>query len=214
MSIDEPPAASGRPRDPEVERSILTAAQDLLIESGYPGTTIAAVAARAHCGKSAIYRRWSTKAELVVAAVSDLQVPVEVPDTGDLRDDLLGAALHFASTDERSGPVLASLLGEIGRDRELYEVAYRLVGGPPVAAIETVIRRAIERGGHLRRRARGARRRHRAHGGLREHLAAEALARSRDRGRPRRPGHAAGTPGGMTRAARSATACPATASTV
>lgn len=146
VSIDEPPAASGRPRDPEVERSILTAAQDLLIESGYPGTTIAAVAARAHCGKSAIYRRWSTKAELVVAAVSDLQVPVEVPDTGDLRDDLLGAALHFASTDERSGPVLASLLGEIGRDRELYEVAYRLVGGPPVAAIETVIRRAIERG--------------------------------------------------------------------
>lgn len=146
MSIQESSSPAGRPRDPEVERSILTATQDLLIEHGYPGTTIAAVAARAHCGKSAIYRRWGTKAELVVAAVSDLQVAAEVPDTGDLRDDLLRAALHFAATDERSGPVLASLLSEIGRDRELYDVAYRLIGGPPVAAIETVIRRAIERG--------------------------------------------------------------------
>ena len=45
----------GRPRDLELESRILSATQDLLIEIGYGGTTIAAVAERAHCGKSAIY---------------------------------------------------------------------------------------------------------------------------------------------------------------
>jgi AcrR family transcriptional regulator len=146
VETDDAPKAAGRPRDPEVERSILTATQDLLIEHGYPGTTIAAVASRAHCGKSAIYRRWTTKVELVVAAVRALHVTADLPDTGDLRNDLLAAAMHFADSDERSGRVLASLLGEIGRDAELYDAAYRMIGGPPVAALVAVIERWIERG--------------------------------------------------------------------
>jgi AcrR family transcriptional regulator len=146
MSTDAAAAVLGRPRDPEVEAAILSATQELLVESGYAGTTIAAVAGRAHCGKSAIYRRWSTKAELVVAAVLATQTPTEVPDTGDLRGDLLAAAMHFADTGDRSGLVLASVLSEIGRDRELYEAARERIGGPPVAAIVGVIDRWIDRG--------------------------------------------------------------------
>ena len=138
--------AAGRPRDPEVEAAILAATQDLLIESGYAGMTVAAVAGRAHCGKSAIYRRWQTKAELVVAAVRSLQVTAAAPDTGTLRGDLLAAALHFAEADERTATVLASILSEIGRDDELREIAYRVIGGPPVAALTAVIERGIERG--------------------------------------------------------------------
>jgi AcrR family transcriptional regulator len=144
MDIDETRAA-GRPRDPEVERNILVATQDLLIEHGYPGTTIAAVASRARCGKSAIYRRWATKPDLVVAAVRALHVTAELPDTGALREDLLAAAMHFGSSDERSGPVLASLLSELGRNHELQEAAYRTIGRPPVAALVAVIERWIER---------------------------------------------------------------------
>ncbi|MCS5723440.1 TetR/AcrR family transcriptional regulator [Herbiconiux sp. CPCC 203407] len=140
------PRPAGRPRDPDVERSILTATQDLLIESGFPGTTIAAVAARARCGKSAIYRRWETKTELVVAAVLHLQTPMELPDTGDLRGDLLAAAMHFGGSDSRSGAVLASVLGELGKDAELRAAAYRSIGGPPVAALVAVIERWIGRG--------------------------------------------------------------------
>jgi AcrR family transcriptional regulator len=146
MNTDTTPKAAGRPRDPAVEHSILTATQDLLIEQGYPGATIAAVASRARCGKSAIYRRWATKAELVVAAVQALQSAVELPDTGTLRGDLLAIAMHFARSDDRSGPVLASLLSEIGRDPELYDMAFRTIGGPPVAALVAVIQRWIDRG--------------------------------------------------------------------
>lgn len=146
MSEDVSNRRAGRPRDPGVEGAILDAVQELLVESGYAGTTIGAVADRARCGRSAIYRRWENKAELVVAAVRALQVTASVPDTGTLRGDLLAAAMHFAQADERTAGVLASILSEIGRDDELRDVAYRVVGGPPVAALSAVIERWIERG--------------------------------------------------------------------
>jgi len=146
VGADEASRAAGRPRDPGVEAAILSAVQDLLIEDGYDGTTIAAVAERARCGRSAIYRRWETKAELVVAAVRALQVATEAPDTGTLRGDLLAAAGHFADADERTATVLAGILSEIGRDEELRTVAYRVIGGPPVAVLTTVIERWKERG--------------------------------------------------------------------
>lgn len=137
---------SGRPRVEELEGRILEATQDLLIDAGYGGTTIAAVAERAHCGKSAIYRRWETKVDLVVAAVRASQVQPELPDTGSLRDDLVAAAMHFAGGDGRAGRVLASLLTAIGTDSELYEAAYRDVGQPPVRALIAIIERWIARG--------------------------------------------------------------------
>jgi AcrR family transcriptional regulator len=129
-----------------VEQSILAATQDLLVEHGYADTTIAAVAARAHCGKSAIYRRWPSKVDLVVAAVRALHTTAPLPDTGSLRDDLLETARHYARADDRSAAVLASLLSELGRDADLREAAFRAIGEPPVAALIAVIRRWIERG--------------------------------------------------------------------
>lgn len=146
VGADEASRTAGRPRDPEVESAILSAVQDLLIESGYDGMTIGAVAERARCGRSAIYRRWENKAELVVAAVRALQITTEAPDTGTLRGDLLAAALHFADADERTATVLAGILSEIGRDEELRTVAYRVIGGPPVAVLAAVIERWRERG--------------------------------------------------------------------
>ncbi|MFF2050530.1 TetR/AcrR family transcriptional regulator [Leifsonia sp. NPDC058194] len=137
---------SGRPRVEELEGRILEATQDLLIETSYSGTTIAAVADRAHCGKSAIYRRWETKVDLIVAAVRASQVASEAPDTGSLRGDLLAAASHFTGSDGRSGRVLASMLTAIGTDPDLYEAAYRDVGQPPVRALIEVIERWIARG--------------------------------------------------------------------
>lgn len=136
----------GRPRDPEVERAILASTQDLLVERGYAETTIAAVAARAHCSKAAIYRRWDTKTALVVAAVRALHSTAPVPDTGSLREDLRATARHYAASDPRGAGVLASLLSELGKDADLREAAYRAIGEPPVAALVAVIRRWIERG--------------------------------------------------------------------
>ena len=56
---------AGRPRDPRIDAAILAATAELLLEVGYPGVTIAAVAARAGTTTPAIYRRWTSKAHLV-----------------------------------------------------------------------------------------------------------------------------------------------------
>jgi AcrR family transcriptional regulator len=74
---------AGRPRDPQVDAAIRTATLELLVEEGYQATTIQAIARRAGVSAPSIYRRWSSKAELVEAAVfpSDLVEP-----TGDADD--------------------------------------------------------------------------------------------------------------------------------
>jgi len=78
---DEPPRV-GRPRDPRVDEAVRQAALELLVEDGYQGTTIQAIARRAGVSAPAIYRRWASKAELVEAAVfpSDLVEPAGLSD--------------------------------------------------------------------------------------------------------------------------------------
>lgn len=80
----------GRPRDPAADEAIVTATVDVLTEQGFGGFTVEAVATRAGVGKATIYRRWDTKEELVIAAAERVMVHVEPPDTGSLRDDLVG----------------------------------------------------------------------------------------------------------------------------
>ena len=75
--------------------AILQAAWDELNEVGYSHLTMEAVAERAKTNKAAVYRRWPSKARLVIAALQKhLPRPIEIiPDTGSLRGDIL-AFLH------------------------------------------------------------------------------------------------------------------------
>lgn len=74
------PPSRGRPRDPSIDRAILTAALELFIDRGITGMSIEQVAKDAGVGKPTIYRRWSTKERLVADAIgahvgSDLEWP-------------------------------------------------------------------------------------------------------------------------------------------
>ena len=62
--------APGRPRSAQANRAIIDAIVDLLVNQGYREVTIEAVAARAGVAKTTIYRRWPSKAEMVVEAIS------------------------------------------------------------------------------------------------------------------------------------------------
>ena len=75
------------------EAELLAVTLELLQEHGYDRLTLDAVATTAHASKATLYRRWPTKAELVMAAFveSTRQVAVD-PDTGTLRGDLLRLA--------------------------------------------------------------------------------------------------------------------------
>ena len=62
--------APGRPRSAHADQAIIDAIVDLLVDGGYREVTIEAVAARAGVAKTTIYRRWPSKAEMVVEAIS------------------------------------------------------------------------------------------------------------------------------------------------
>ncbi|MEU5691958.1 TetR/AcrR family transcriptional regulator [Actinosynnema sp. NPDC020468] len=139
-----------RRRGSELESAILDAAWAELGEVGYGRFTIEAVAARAGTSKPVIYRRWTGRAELALAAWGR-RVPVEpiAPDTGALRDDLIAL---FTWTAKRVNSVMteivAGVMGEAFRHPEVAEILRsRLTGPSPLTeAVGAVVARAVARG--------------------------------------------------------------------
>ncbi|WP_034091585.1 TetR/AcrR family transcriptional regulator [Streptacidiphilus albus] len=80
-----------RRRGEELEAALLDAAWQDLVEVGFARLTMESVAARARTGVAVLYRRWPNKDDLVLAAIRHYGTthPVDIPDTGDLRDDLI-----------------------------------------------------------------------------------------------------------------------------
>ncbi|QFY10197.1 TetR family transcriptional regulator [Nonomuraea phyllanthi] len=74
----------GRPRDPETDAAILRAALELFIERGVEGTSMEQIAKRAGVGKLTVYRRWSTKEDLIAQAVEQTVSADLVPSPGDI----------------------------------------------------------------------------------------------------------------------------------
>lgn len=79
----------GRPLDDELTGRVLDEVREALAAEGFVNLKIERIAAAVGCGKTAIYRRWPTKAELVAAAILDGVDPGQTPDTGDVVEDLL-----------------------------------------------------------------------------------------------------------------------------
>jgi AcrR family transcriptional regulator len=138
-----------RRRGEELEAALLEAAWDELLEAGFAKLTMESVAARAKTGVAVLYRRWPNKDDLVMAALSHYGKtrPVEIPNTGSLRGDLL--AFLADVNDARSSFVVvvpatfAGLLSGTGLTPE--EVRARILGDRPLWSDE-IYRRAQERG--------------------------------------------------------------------
>lgn len=89
----------------------LAAARELVCEVGYADTTIDGIARRAGVSRTAIYRRWPSKALIVHEAVfpaSDLRLHLSV--TGDLGEDLRALVFGLAALFERP-EILAAMPG-------------------------------------------------------------------------------------------------------
>jgi AcrR family transcriptional regulator len=67
---------------------MLQATLGLLAEVGFDAMSIEAIAARAGVGKTTIYRRYSSKEELVADAIESMREEVLIPDTGNLWSDI------------------------------------------------------------------------------------------------------------------------------
>lgn len=141
----------GRKRDHTRDPEILDAALDVLSESGYDGMTIDMVATRAKAGKATVYRRWSSKAELVLDAVACMKQGEidldDLPDTGTLRGDLVAMIRTPSIRDgERKLKVMAGIVSMIARSPELAAAAQEALVEPRATVNRIFFRRAIERG--------------------------------------------------------------------
>ena len=79
---------SGRPRSIHADQAILQATLDLLADVGYQSMSIEAIASRAGVGKTTIYRRYTSKEELVADAIESLRDDLAIPDTGSFWGDM------------------------------------------------------------------------------------------------------------------------------
>ena len=106
-ALDKAPGA-GRPRDRRIDSAILSATAQLLVEIGYSNLSVAAVAERAGTTKSALYRRWSSKAELVhEAAFPTAPTALDSP-AGDIAADV--RMMIEATRDVFTTPVVRAAL--------------------------------------------------------------------------------------------------------
>jgi AcrR family transcriptional regulator len=78
----------GRPRSAKSHQAILKATLELLGEVGFELMSIEAISARAGVGKTTIYRRYSSKEELVAHAIESIIQDVAIPNTKNLWSDL------------------------------------------------------------------------------------------------------------------------------
>jgi AcrR family transcriptional regulator len=145
-SVDKAPGA-GRPRDPRIDAAILTATADLLVQIGYSNLTLAAVAERAGTTKTALYRRWSSKAELVHEAAFPVAPTALVGPAGNMAADV--SAMVAATRDVFTTPVvraaLPGLVADMSADSELNaRVMSRFVG--LFGAVRARLCEGVERG--------------------------------------------------------------------
>jgi AcrR family transcriptional regulator len=138
-----------RRRGAVLEAALLDAAWDELQAAGYVGMTMEAVADRAGTSRAVVYRRWPTKAELVIAAQRRHQplLSGQVPDTGSLRGDVLAALRRMSARVTETGTeTVFGLLGDYLADPELFSrvQGQLLTIGPEVMA--TILERAAARG--------------------------------------------------------------------
>lgn len=124
----------------------------MLAELGYDGLTIDKVAARAGAARATVYRRWPTKADLVLAAVERLATgdvdASALPDTGDLRADLVAMVLPQSEQEaDLRMKVLAGVASlALQEEPRLAQAASTASTGPWTAALGVVLQRAVDRG--------------------------------------------------------------------
>jgi AcrR family transcriptional regulator len=149
MTMKKLTKAGHRPRvEGEREDEILDATVDLLMEVGYDRLTMDAVAKEARASKATLYRRWESKASLVVEALARAKSAphLDEHDTGPLRGDLLSTFCGHQGLSGAATGVLGSVITAVSTDPEFAERFRETFIAPKMAVSRGIYRRAQERG--------------------------------------------------------------------
>lgn len=137
-----------RRRGAALEDAILEAAREELAELGYAKSTMNGVANRASTGKAVLYRRWNSLPELLLDTLRSKFTDVPIPDTGDLRDDVMNLLRRAqANLGDTRRDMVCGLITDTVRDPLLARRLQELIAESALSeAMSTVLHRAAERG--------------------------------------------------------------------
>lgn len=140
----------GRPRSAEAERAILAATVELFTSRGLAGLSVEAVAARAGVAKTTIYRRWPSKEELLLAAVTAVKGPPPEPPGRSVRGDLLHLLRRTGRSGDGAADPWAALVGRLSAESEAHPdlavEAWRRAIGPRRVVFGRVLARGVAEG--------------------------------------------------------------------
>ncbi|CAJ1497123.1 TetR/AcrR family transcriptional regulator [[Mycobacterium] kokjensenii] len=131
----------------ERESELLAITLELLQERGYDRFSVEAVATRAKASKATVYRRWPTKADLVLAAfIEGTRSTASPPDTGSLRGDLMAIGLSTCEQALEHMRTMRAVLNEMSHSPALQEVMRQKFVLQRKVVIDNVLADAVTRG--------------------------------------------------------------------
>ena len=129
------------------EAELLAVTLRLLEEHGYDGLTVDAVASEARASKATVYRRWPSKADLVLAAfIEGIRVVAVPPETGTLRGDLLQLGEKICQQGRQNAGTIRAVLVEVSRHPALRDALQHEFLDQRKAMIQHILRQAVDRG--------------------------------------------------------------------
>jgi AcrR family transcriptional regulator len=145
------PQPATRRRGNALTEAIYLATLHELARTGFAELSFDKIATAAGTGKAALYRRWSTPDELVLAALTDPATgfghPPAPPRTGSLRTDLITLLTEFVRIlGEPRGQALRPLLAYRHQHPALFEQVWESVIRPAQEVLLGVMGEAAERG--------------------------------------------------------------------
>jgi AcrR family transcriptional regulator len=127
--------------------AVLHAVDDMVVEDGYAAMTMKGIASRAGVGKQTVYRWWTSKAEILLEAVTqdaETGLAVEPAATSaEEIDSFLATVVRFL-TETHEGAAYRALVGEAQHDVKVAKLIRS--SDVLVAAAVPVLKRAIARG--------------------------------------------------------------------
>jgi AcrR family transcriptional regulator len=148
LTQSAPTGSRSRRRGQVLERALYEATLAELAEVGYGGLTMEGIAAQAHTGKAALYRRWATKCELVHAALVFTLPPVPEPRSGrSAKENLL--AMFTAHRDMLAGKTAfpgIDIIHQLLHEPEMRAIFADAVVRPRLKIVESILQDAIDCG--------------------------------------------------------------------
>lgn len=131
----------------EREAELLAITLELLQQHGYDRFSVEAVATTAKASKATVYRRWPTKADLVLAAIVEgIRSAATPPNTGSLRGDLLSIGRATCEQALEHMRTMRAVLNEMSHSPALREAMQQKFVLQHTLVIDAVLAAAVERG--------------------------------------------------------------------